>query len=79
MASQIVRRMLPNRAMEIFANPKNFGARVFNQSFSLALSNYNLKRATLFLGNGINKIVESIKRIFKTVDVPIEWEEHNVA
>ncbi|CAA3009467.1 3-isopropylmalate dehydrogenase, chloroplastic-like [Olea europaea subsp. europaea] len=54
-----------------FPNPS-----FFNRSFS---SESNLIRATLFPGDGIGaEIAESVKQVFRTDDVPIEWEEHYV-
>ncbi|CAA2953539.1 3-isopropylmalate dehydrogenase, chloroplastic [Olea europaea subsp. europaea] len=75
MASQLVRRLARSRLDGILSSSSP-NPSFFNRSFS---SESNLIRATLFPGDGIGpEIAESVKQVFRTADVPIEWEEHYV-
>ncbi|KAK9112921.1 hypothetical protein Scep_020440 [Stephania cephalantha] len=87
MASQIVRRVLRSRTIEqiatpLIANGNSFG-RVFVSTpyrcISTDASPNHPIRATLFPGDGIGpEIANSVKQVFNTAEVPIEWEEHYV-
>ncbi|KAK9157988.1 hypothetical protein Scep_004562 [Stephania cephalantha] len=87
MASQIVRRVLRSRTIEQIATPLIANGNSFGMVFvstpyrciSTDASRNHPIRATLFPGDGIGpEIANSVKQVFNTNEVPIEWEEHYV-
>lgn len=78
MASQLLKRALGSHSGQIFSLSSNLtsSSPLSFRAFSSAATPI---RATLFPGDGIGpEIAESVKQVFRTADVPIEWEEHYV-
>ncbi|KAJ0088523.1 hypothetical protein Patl1_32127 [Pistacia atlantica] len=78
MATQLVRRVLGSQSNQILSatNLKPSSILPIARYFSADTTPI---RATLFPGDGIGpEIAESVKQVFRTAEVPIEWEEHYV-
>ncbi|XP_038883380.1 isocitrate dehydrogenase [NAD] catalytic subunit 5, mitochondrial isoform X2 [Benincasa hispida] len=78
MASQLLKRALGSQSGQIFSLSS-----ILSSSSPLPVRAFSSAatpiRATLFPGDGIGpEIAESVKQVFRTADVPIEWEEHYV-
>ncbi|GMH24937.1 hypothetical protein Nepgr_026780 [Nepenthes gracilis] len=80
MASQILRRVLRRFSSTTSSSP--FSSNPYpHRNFDRCLSSAATTpiTATLFPGDGIGpEIAESVKKVFKAAEVPIEWEEHYV-
>lgn len=78
MATQLLRRVLGSRSRQILSatNPNPNLALPIARAFS---SDITPITATLFPGDGIGpEIAESVKQVFRTAEVPVDWEEHYV-
>ncbi|KAA3455143.1 isocitrate dehydrogenase [NAD] catalytic subunit 5, mitochondrial-like [Gossypium australe] len=76
MATHILRRQVSQILSHASPNPNPTSYFSLARPFSSATDTI---RATLFPGDGIGpEIAESVKQVFRTAEVPIEWEEHYV-
>ncbi|CAH8313086.1 unnamed protein product [Eruca vesicaria subsp. sativa] len=76
MAANLARRIIRNQSNQILStvNSSTSVARAFCSSSTTPIT------ATLFPGDGIGpEIAESVKKVFTTAGVPINWEEHYVS
>ncbi|KAH1090200.1 hypothetical protein J1N35_017457 [Gossypium stocksii] len=76
MAMHLLRRQVSQIISHASPNPNPTSYFSLARSFSSATDTI---RATLFPGDGIGpEIAESVKQVFRTAEVPIEWEENYV-
>ncbi|XP_059646977.1 isocitrate dehydrogenase [NAD] catalytic subunit 5, mitochondrial-like [Cornus florida] len=79
MASQLLRRLLPNPSLLYDSLKLKAISSPLRTLCSSASSSDQPIRVTLFPGDGIGlEISESVKQVISAAEIPIEWEEHFV-
>ncbi|CAE6085845.1 unnamed protein product [Arabidopsis arenosa] len=78
MAANLARRLIGNRSTQILGAVNSSSGAATSVARAFCSSTTPIT-ATLFPGDGIGpEIAESVKKVFTTAGVPIEWEEHYV-
>ncbi|XP_023636164.1 isocitrate dehydrogenase [NAD] catalytic subunit 5, mitochondrial [Capsella rubella] len=78
MAAHLARRLIGNRSTQILGAVNSSSGAATSVARAFCSSTTPIT-ATMFPGDGIGpEIAESVKKVFTTAGVPIEWEEHYV-
>ncbi|KAF3544477.1 hypothetical protein DY000_02000117 [Brassica cretica] len=79
MAANLARRLIGNRSAQILGTANSTSTAATSAARTFCSSTTPIT-ATLFPGDGIGpEIAESVKKVFTTAGVPINWEEHYVS